>query len=344
MKPPVDSSRSVSRIAAAWVARRDGGLTQDEERELAAWRAADSEHEDAWQRYETLWLASARPRQTGSAVALERRIVALRAQRKQRRTAAFMAVLVLGVACAWWAQRPASRPMVPTSQSTAMLLLPRQQALPDGTSVEFPEGTEFRVEFSDGQRRLTLLRGEAHFAVVKDPHRPFIVAAAGVEFRAVGTAFSVQLQADAAQLIVTEGRVAVARDGAPVVLVGEAPAQEPSVVEAGRRAVVTYDAEPTDAVKVASVSGQEIGEQLAWRNPRVEFSGAPLGEVVALINQRNRVQLILSEPDLALIELSGVFRADDSESLVRALETGFGLRAEQRGDKVLLSAATAGLK
>ena len=210
--------------------------------------------------------------------------------------------------------------------------------------MEFPEGTDFRVEYTDGERRVTLLRGEVHFAVVKDPSRPFIVAVAGVEFRAVGTAFSVQLQANAARLIVTEGRVAVARDGVPVTLVGEAPVQTPHVVEAGRRALVAFVADSEGAVQVASVSGQEIGEHLAWRNPRVEFSGAPLGEVVALLNQRNRVQFVLSDPDLLAIELSGVFRADDLESLVRALETGFGLRAEHRGDTVHLSAAPAGLK
>ena len=55
---------------------------------------------------------------------------------------------------------------------------------------------------------VTYWRGEAHFQVAKNANRPFVVQAGAVEFRAVGTAFDVQLGATQVQMIVTEGRVA----------------------------------------------------------------------------------------------------------------------------------------
>jgi transmembrane sensor len=48
--------------------------------------------------------------------------------------------------------------------------------------------------------------------VTKDPVRPFIVMAAGVAVRAVGTAFNVKLDSTAVEVLVTEGMVAVATE------------------------------------------------------------------------------------------------------------------------------------
>jgi transmembrane sensor len=58
-------------------------------------------------------------------------------------------------------------------------------------------------------RRVILQRGEAHFEVTKNPQRPFLVTAAGIDIRAVGTAFGVQLGTTAVEVLVTEGRVSV---------------------------------------------------------------------------------------------------------------------------------------
>jgi transmembrane sensor len=56
---------------------------------------------------------------------------------------------------------------------------------------------------------VVLERGEAHFQVAKNPARPFVVVARGVEIRAVGTAFSVGLESTRVEVLVTEGQVAV---------------------------------------------------------------------------------------------------------------------------------------
>ena len=61
-------------------------------------------------------------------------------------------------------------------------------ALDDGSVVELNASTHIRVHYSLGERRVELLRGEAHFTVAKNLQRPFRVLADGVAVRAVGTA------------------------------------------------------------------------------------------------------------------------------------------------------------
>jgi len=61
-----------------------------------------------------------------------------------------------------------------------------------------------------------------------------------------------------------------------------------------------------------------------------------LAEVVALLNRHNQVQLIIEDPAIARVALSGLFRADDTDAFVRILETGFNVKAERRGQTISL--------
>ncbi len=74
---------------------------------------------------------------------------------------------------------------------------PERRELPDGSVVDLKPGAEIAVEFTPALRRVTLRAGAAHFAVVKNPARPFVVAVGDVEMRAVGTEYSVQARANA---------------------------------------------------------------------------------------------------------------------------------------------------
>jgi len=71
----------------------------------------------------------------------------------------------------------------------------------------------------------------------------------------------------------------------------------------------------------------------------VEFSGAPLSEVVTVLNRYNRTKFVLGDAELAKVPLSGLFRADDTETFMRMLETGFGIASEQRGGEIVLRKA-----
>jgi len=316
------SLAEIEATAAAWIGRRDLGLTPGEQREFERWLGADERHRAALAELESTWQALERPRQTGTSALLALELAALRRRRRQRRTAGVAALLLLGAG--FLATRPTTAP------DTAVVLTSERRTLPDGSVVEFPAGTEFKVEFSHAVRRVTLQRGDAHFQVAKDAARPFQVTAGGVDVRAVGTAFALQYSGHAVDVLVTEGRVTVG----PIPSEASTVGRDPALVAAGHR--VTMEGPGSAKPEVMAVTEAEIDERLAWRKPRVEFSGTPLAKVVALLNQHNELRIVIADPTLEATPLSGVFRLNDTEAFVRILERGLGVRAERRERHVVL--------
>ena len=76
-----------------------------------------------------------------------------------------------------------------------------------------------------------------------------------------------------------------------------------------------------------------------FSSPR-DFNAAPLHDVVAEFNRRNRVQLRVADPALAAVRISAAFRSDNVEGFVRLLEAGFGARAERHGDAEIVLVRT----
>src|SRR4051812_20643298 len=129
-----------------------------------------------------------------------RRLV--RRRRQRRAMAGLLTVTLVGVGF-WYAlvARPSAMP--PTPAPSAVVSMPVQRVLPDGTMVQLKDDAEISVAYSPAVRRVVLLRGEAHFEVRHDSARPFIVAVDSVEVRAVGTAFVVQRRAADVEVLVT---------------------------------------------------------------------------------------------------------------------------------------------
>ncbi len=241
--------------------------------------------------------------------------------RRQRRTAALAGAAALMIGLGFFlAVKPNGRSLV---APTAIVTEPRRQILPDGSVVILREGAEIRPDFSATTRRIALRRGEAHFDVVKDPARPFVVTAPGIEVRAVGTAFSVGLGGAAVEVLVTHGRVAV-----------EQVARVAALVDAGQRARVHSTGA---AAEVSVLSAAELAEASAWRAPRIEFSRTPLAEALALINARlapagqRRIEADPSDAGLRELRLGGFLAADNTEGFLVLLEGNFSVHADRSG-------------
>src|SRR5690606_39177778 len=132
--------------------------------------------------------------------------------------------------------------------ASSIVSLPDRSVLADGSVVELRPGAQIAVDFTDQVRRLTLISGEAHFQVSKDPTRPSVVAAAGIEVRAVGTAFFVELAAATVEVVVTEGSVAIEQKKAlPASLPAPPPVRERKVTLAAGQRVAIELAPPPEA-------------------------------------------------------------------------------------------------
>lgn len=261
--------------------------------------------------------------------------IEVRKHRQSRRRQALLggvAALCLAGACWFSLARLRERSGDAVAATQALLSAPERRALTDGTVVELKTGSDFAVDFSGALRRVTLLKGDAHFQVAKDASRPFVVLAGGVEFRAVGTAFAVQFRSAHVEMIVTEGTVAVERLAlATPVAAASSPSALLATVVAGNQVVMPLSVAvaPSAPPAVTPITQEEADEKLAWRVPRIELNETPLAEAIATINRHSAVALELGDASLGRLAISGILRADNVEPLVRTLEHNYGIRADR---------------
>ena len=84
--------------------------------------------------------------------------------------------------------------------------------LSDGTKVMLNANStlEYPASFDDAEVREVRLKGEAHFEVTRNPHRPFVVKAGEMQTQVLGTIFDVKAYCkDAPKVTLMEGKVKV---------------------------------------------------------------------------------------------------------------------------------------
>jgi transmembrane sensor len=333
VNPSGHSRSSVDSAAAAWLAKRDRGLVAAEQdaylqwlRENPAHSAAIAQLERMWSRLDGLhtWQPAHSSRPNPDLLAPPRRRLrwiwptAL---------AAAAAVTIAAFVC-WQPLRTTPRTPAPVAHTA-----PEKKTLEDGTVVDLNTGAEIEVKFTATTRAVRLVRGEAHFAVAKNPARPFVVTADTFEVRAVGTAFAVQLNPGAVSVLVTEGRVKL--DELPAAADDHAPRIASELV-AGQEALVVLREGSSPNVHVREVAADEIARLLAWQSLQLEFVSLPLREVVEAFNRHNTRRLLIEDHETGEIVVGGSFRADNIEPFVRLLDLGFGVSAYPRGDDIVL--------
>jgi transmembrane sensor len=343
-------SRKLNQIeteAVAWLTRRDRNLSSLEQAEFDRWCAADPAHARAVAEISAVWSVFDQPRHSPRAGLLQAELKTLRRRTVRRWTYGGAAAVTLTAAClmvVFQMGSPVAAPEGAPNTATARVEEPGRQTLPDGSVVEFKPGATISVAFEPGIRRVILNRSEAHFSVVKDPSRPFIVDAGGVQVRAVGTAFCVQRGLAEVEVVVTEGQVAVERSptGVPTsaavaATANSVPPFRPVLLAAGHRVVVAFSA--TTPAPVESLSPPDLNERLAWRLPKLDLSETSIVEAIALFNRHSgphSPRLVLGDETVAARRLTGFFRSDNVEGFVRALESSFGVRAERRPGEIIL--------
>jgi transmembrane sensor len=188
--------------------------------------------------------------------------------------------------------------------------------LSDGSRLQLNTDTKVRIRFSDGERRVELLRGQAFFDVAHDKARPFIVAAGPTQVRAIGTRFDVRKIDQAVRVTLAEGRVSV-RDPA-------APAGD-WTLSAGQSVLVgdKTTAAPARA-DVASATG--------WTQGQITFHDVTLAEAAAEINRYSRTKIVLGEGAAPAAKVNGVFQTGDTQEFVAAVSDAFELQAQRRLD------------
>lgn len=331
--------RPVARAAARWLMRLHSGEATDADRTaLAAWRAADPEHERAWQRAEVL------DRKLGL---LPRGVGMRTLDREDRgagpgRRAAFRTLVILLVGAptsAYLARRWTGwDPAWPADHQTRTGEQ-REIVLADGTRVRLNTATSIDVDFGEdaagpagsdvaAERLVVLRRGEILVETGRDAEnpapdrRPFVVQTRDGRVRTLGARFIVrQLEPGEAQGAARGGATCVSVQRHAVEIQAREADHLPVIVRAGQR--IRFDAaglgpvEPTEPTDGAWVHGV-----LFARNQR-------LGDFLAELG-RYRAGVLHCAPTAAGLRISGAFQLGNTDAVLAALPDTLPVRVVYR--------------
>lgn len=196
--------------------------------------------------------------------------------------------------------------------------------LQDHSIVHLNTGSRLRVRFSDRQRDIRLLEGEALFKVRQEPSRPFRVHTREAVIQAVGTQFNVRRRTNDTLVAVIEGRVRVSDTRAH-------NASPPASLSAGEEA---------DVARAGNIRKRAIPDSLhvtAWQQRRLVFRENSLADIVAEFNRYNRTPKIdLEGFDGSAQHYTGTFDADNPRSLASLLALQTDLAIDITDDRIVI--------
>jgi transmembrane sensor len=198
----------------------------------------------------------------------------------------------------------------------------REVRLDDGSVVTLNTGSLLEVAYNPARRDVRLLRGQALFRVAHNKAWPFVVSAGDRQVTAVGTAFDVRVDGTRVRVVLLEGKVRVdpvRREGLERLipqLTAEdlAPGQQ-LVASAGDREV--------------TIAAADIQRAVSWRSGQVIFRDDTLGGAVAELNRYSETRILVDDPKIAALKVSGVFNTDRPENFVAAVTTFYPIKAAQ---------------
>lgn len=331
-----EARASIERQAREWLIRldSDGPLTHAEVQALHAWLDSNPLHREEIRRLSRFW--SEANVLTELAVSLRREAAEPVRPRGRRMQALLATSGVLASIILWYAWWQQSDLIANGSYATA---IGQQQtiSLPDGSSIQLNTDSQLEIQYSEGRRRIQLLRGEALFDVRRDARRDFEVHADRGLVRAVGTAFSVQLDGSRINVTVTKGIVDVGDLGSVTTLTraeASPAARRPPPRTLGRLTAgqTTTFSSGAEHIDVRELAEPELANRLAWHEGYLVFAGERLDEVVAQVNRYSPVRLTIADPKIASIAVGGRFRIGDLDAVLAALHTNFGVQSTEVDD------------
>jgi transmembrane sensor len=332
---PTNEDR-ISLEASAWIAKRDEGFSAKDQDAFHEWLAIDPVHKEVYAERLAFWeqmneLADWRPDHSREP---NPDLLAWRMPSKWKsRMANFGGIAAaIAIGLTVFIYREGQDRSDPRILAFGGAHSYENHVLDDGSIVELNRGAQVSVQYTSSDRLVFLHTGEAHFMVAKDTDRPFQVHAGDTVVEATGTAFSVALEDDGINVMVTEGRVLV---DAPSLVASQndvgfmkLPARE---LVAGQMSKIAPSNELI-APAIATISAEEIDRKLAWKGEDLDFTAVPLSEVAEEFNRRNRVKVVIGDPELKELEITAKLRSNNLEGFIELLDVTMNVTADRAAD------------
>ncbi len=192
--------------------------------------------------------------------------------------------------------------------------------LDDGSTLQLNAQSAVAYDFTPGERRIVLLRGEAFVQVAADTSRPFVVEAGAGTTTALGTAFDVNLTDDGASVTVLEHAVSVATDRVT----------SPSRVEINQQVSYNHEGMLGDIKPVDPLLAT------AWRDGRLVFDERTIASVVEEIGRYIPGKILIADAAVGARRVSGSFDLSDPVRALQGLSEAFGIKVTRIGPYVTI--------
>ncbi len=229
------------------------------------------------------------------------------------------AVLVAAVGIGWHAAQGPAAYSYATAKGEQ-----KSVTLPDGSLAQLNTDTRLTVEMSAGLRHVKVERGEALFTVAHEEARPFEVRAGSGTIRDIGTRFDVYRDGERVVVAVLDGEVEITLGG---------KADDPGV----SRAVLKGQQTAYSDRKISTVKSADEKTVTAWQNGKLIFDGTSLMDVVRELGRYHDRRIVIADPNLNTLKVSGAFNASDLDGLLWALQQVLPIKAERAGNATVLS-------
>ncbi len=286
--------------AARWFVRlQEPAIDADEQQRFDAWLNQHPQHRDEFQLLQGLWSAA-------DLLPAPRLKALLETPPKRRPLLRYaVAASVLAVALGLGLFSGFNHPGGYRAEFATALGERKHVALPDGSVIDLNSRSRLQVRFEQDRRVIELAEGEALFSVAHDTSRPFVVEAGNGKVTVTGTRFDVRRDVTQTRVAVEQGTVKVqGRDAADDQFIS---------LTAGLGTHV--DAQG----KVAAAYAVNPAQLTAWRSGKLVFNNASLSEVAAEVSRYRDKPLTVTNPSVASLRLTSVFKSDNTDALLKAL-------------------------
>ena len=218
----------------------------------------------------------------------------------------------------------------------------RSVRLEDASTVYLDTDSEIEVSFSDTERRISLLSGQAFFDVAHGDQRIFVVHTPYATVTATGTSFEVDGTADSGEISVTlfSGGVDVQAVSSPSLserlqFWTEKHSPNKLSLTPGQSVAVKAEGEISDIVTIAL----DDGDHAEWRFEELSLDNVRLEDAVRLMNRYSVKRIVIRGQELADLEVSGVFSTGSPESFAHAVELLLPVNVVDTGQSILIQPA-----
>jgi transmembrane sensor len=200
----------------------------------------------------------------------------------------------------------------------------RMVSLGDATTVTLNTDTRIEVYDDEEQRRIHLVRGEV--LIEGAGTVPILVEVDGKHLQALAATFAVRnLDGQTPQVLVQDGSVVLAE-----------ATHSPSISLPPNTAASLLQGEEREWQLRALPFGQ-MGRELAWREGKIALQGETLAEAVAMYARYSDTRIVIADPDLAHVPVTGLFAVNNPLGFSYAVADVFGGEVRQEGDRIVIA-------